>query len=807
LIGQTNGGNSPGLIFGKIIDQSNHNPVEFATIAVFKVEDSLIVNGAIANIEGEFEVEDIPLGNYYVEIDFIGYTKKIINHISISEKNSEFDIGTIQLESFAKNMDEFNVVDEKELVEIKIDKTVYNVSKDPASQGNNGLDMLKTIPSVDVDIEDNISLRNDNSVKVLIDGKPSPIPASQLLKDIPASLIEKIEVITNPSAKYNPEGMSGIINIILKKEKAVGFNGNINGSIGYGNTARYNSSLSLNFRRKKINIYGNIGLYKGEWSSIGNTNRTYLTTDTLYFQELTFDRSGSYTSLWYSGGFDYYVNDKNTFYLEASGWGGAGSNLFNNHYSFLNGKNELQSYSDRVSDGASNYSGQDINIGWQKEFDKDGDHTLDFDFDFSKSVDDGNNNIAEHFFLSDDTETGIPAIQNTKTPGIDYEFEGYIDYVLPVNDSLEIETGINTTITDAQREFYSESNDSLNVIFPDVNLNNEVTYQQTVNAAYVTIGKQFKKIGVKFGLRGENVTTKIKLINTNEEFNKQYTSIFPSVYLTYKLIKKHELKLSYSRRINRPNEWEINPFASYSDPYSLRIGNPDLDPEYINVYELGYLFQGDKITLTPSAYVRQIVDKKTQFSEINNEGILISTYNNSGRLLVKGVEFITRYSPYKWLRLNATLNYSQSKYSDLNLMGTPNTTIDGWSLQLSSSLTFNKGLSMQIYGNYFAKKISIQGTTLPRYGVTMAVRKKILKDKGSLSIRASDIFNTREYNYMSTDLGGYSARSNSKWASRTIYLSFRYSFGTIKMNNNERRESNKSSSGGSLGSGNQNGGN
>ncbi len=787
-----------GTVKGIVTDEGNNSFIEFATVSLFKTSDSSLVTGAITDSLGYFEVDDLDHDIYYAKIGFIGYTTKVLEGIRINKKNPVFDIGTFQLASFSKNMDEFNVVAEKELVEIKIDKTVYNVSKDPASQGGNGLDALKNLPSVDVDVEDNISLRNDNSVTVLIDGKPSPIPVSQLLKDIPASLIEKIEVITNPSAKYNPEGMSGIINIVLKKEKAVGFNGNLNGSYGYGEVPRYNGSMSLNFRRKKMNIYGNTGLYKGAWGGKGTTNRTYTTADSLFYQDLNFDRENSYSGLWYSGGIDYYVNDGNTFYIEFDGWNGGGDGLTNNQYDFLDNNKVLQNYSNRVTDRSNTWRGNDINVGWQSEFDEDGDHTLDFDFDYSRNTDKSSSKINEKFYLANDTETGIPEIQNISNPGTDYDFEGAIDYVLPITDSLELEAGVETSISDAQREFYSASNDTFNVITPDLNLNNEVTFKQNINSAYFTMGKQFKKIGIKFGSRFENVTTKIRLINTNEEFIKHYNSFFPSAYLTYKLMEKHELKLSYSRRINRPNEWEMNPFPNYSDPFSLRIGNPDLNPEYINVYELGYLFQGEKWTLTPSAYVRQIGDKKTRFSETNSQGVVISTYNNAANLIVKGFEFIVRYSPFEWWRLNGTVNYSQSVYSDLNLAGTFNSTTNRWSFQYSSSFTLKKGLSIQINGNYFPKSVQLQGTTFARYGVNFGVRKKVLKDKGSIGVRVSDVFNTRAYNYVSSDLGGYSAETQNKFISRVFYVSFHYSFGSIKMDDNGRRGGN---SGGGFNSG------
>jgi iron complex outermembrane receptor protein len=778
-----------GIVKGTIVDKRTNSIVEFATVSLYTLNDSSLITGAITDSLGHFEIQELAYDKYYAKIGFIGYKTKILDGIEINKSKPIFDISTFSLTSFSENMDEFNVVAEKELVEIKIDKTVYNVSKDPNSQGGNGLDALKNLPSVDVDIEDNISLRNDNSVTVLVDGKPSPIPASQLLKNIPASLIEKIEVITNPSAKYNPEGMSGIINVVLKKEKAVGFNGNFNGGYGFGagNLPRYNGSLSLNYRKKKWNVYGRTGLFKGGWGGKGITNRVYTTNDSIFYQDLNFERRNSYSGINYSAGVDYFVNDANTVYIEVDGWNGGNNGLTYNQYDFFDDEKVLQNYSNRITDLSTGWNGFDVNIGWQSEFDEDGDHTLDFDFDFSRGKDHSSNQITEQFYLANDVAEGIPQIQNINNPANDYDFEGAIDYVLPITDSLEFEVGIIATITDSKREFNSASSNSLNILSPDVNLNNEITFNQNLNAAYFTLGKQFKKVGIKVGTRFENVTTKINLINTNEEFTKNYNSFFPSAYLTYKLIKKHELKLSYSRRINRPSEWQMNPFPSYTDPFSLRIGNPNLNPEYINVYELGYMFQGDKLTLTPNAYIRHVVDKKTNFSELNSQGIVISTYNNLGKLLVKGFEFNIRYSPFDWWRLNGTVNYSQSTYSDLNLSGNFNSTTNRLSFQYSSSFTLKKGFSIRINGNYYPESVQLQGTTLARYWTDFGVNKKILKEKGSIGFRVSDIFNTQRYNFIGNDLGGYSTSTNNKSLSRVFYISFSYSFGSIKMDEGGRR--------------------
>ena len=363
-----------GTIKGEIVNGVTNSPIEFATVSLFSNADSSLVTGMISNNEGSFELLKVPNGAFYLKIDFIGLSPKLIENVVISDENPNYEIGQILLESFAKDMSEFEFVDEKELFETKIDKKVYNVSKDIGSQGGTGLEVLKNMPSVEVDDEDNISLRGDNSVQVLIDGRPTSIDASQLLKQIPASSIEKIEVVTNPSAKYNPEGMSGILNVILKKEKAAGFNGNLGLGVGYNDNVNGNGYIGLNFRKNKININTSVGYHKGTWAYSGVANRNYF-NDTTYTQTMTDFGANKNNNIWYSGGIDYYLNKKNTIYLEVNGWTGGGDRFDNNHYDFYDSEKVLQSYSDRLANTDSRYFGNDINIGWQTQFDSD-EHTF-----------------------------------------------------------------------------------------------------------------------------------------------------------------------------------------------------------------------------------------------------------------------------------------------------------------------------------------------------------------------------------------------------------------------------------------------
>ena len=778
-----------GVVKGTVSDVNTNAIIEFATVSLFKTTDSSLVTGAITNSLGEFEVTKIPHGHYYVKVDFIGYAPKIYSNVEISEAQKEVNIGTIKLSSFSENMEQFEFVDEKELVEIKIDKKVYNVSKDIGNQVGTGLDALKNMPSVEVDDQDNISLRGDQSVQVLIDGRPTSISASQLLKQIPASSIERIEVITNPSAKYNPEGMSGIINVILKKENASGMNGNLGAGYTYNDNNGFYNYVGLNFRKNKININTNVGYNQGTWNYNGVSDRNYF-SDTTYTQTMVDYGWNKHKNIWYSGGLDYYVNQKNTLYIEVNGWSGGGDRFDNNHYDFYDEAGFRQTYSDRLANTTSTYYGNDMNVGWQTQFDSD-EHTLDVDVDFEINKNDGSNDNNERFYLFDNTEYKAPIAQNTTTVQDNQELDAKIDYVRPITDSLKLELGSRITIENIDNDFYSESLNSSGTFSEDVNLSNVFLYEQSVYAFYATLGKQFKKIGVKAGARLENTIIDTELKNTKETGHQDYLSLFPSLHLSYKITEKNEIQLSYSRRINRPNTWEVNPFASYTDPYNLRTGNPNLRPEYIDVYELGYLRFFEKFNFNSSVYFRQVNGQKQRITYLNTDNVFVTTPQNLSTTYISGGELTLGYRPYKWWRINTTFNAWSANING----GTSNSASStyGWSAQLTSNQTFAKTWSAQLRLWYGGKQTDVQGETLARGNVNISISKTFLKEKARLTLQVNDIFRTQRWAYQSNDLGGFSYNTNRRWASQSVNVSFNYTFGKMNYDSQKRDTKNKSS--------------
>jgi outer membrane receptor protein involved in Fe transport len=775
-----------GLVKGVVKEKSTQANIEFATVSLFRTHDSTLVTGGITSDLGSFEISKVPNGIYYVKVDFIGYESTYFNNITISNEVSEIDLGIINLVSFSKNMSQFEFVDEKELMETKIDKKVYNVSKDISVQGGTGLDVVKNMPSVEVDEQENISLRGDKGVQILIDGRPTTISAAQLLKQIPASSIERIEVITNPSAKYNPEGMSGILNIITKKEKASGFNGSVNIGYQYNQNSGYNGALNFTYRKNKISINSNIGTYRGFWSSEGKEDRRYF-ADTTYSQQMLSSGLGDNVNLWYSLGFDYYVNKKNTVYVQANRWGWSGNNNSIRRFNYLNEENVMQSFSNRNSISDNNNSGYGLTTGWQTQFDTE-EHTLDLEINIYRDIEEGvNKNQQTYFFMNQNNQE-----QNTTNDGIGESFDAKVDYVLPITDSLQLESGVRTTINTNDNDFFSESSINNGILISDVNLNNTFYYQQNVYAAYAILAKQYKKIGIKLGNRIEQTTVNTELVNTKEKHTQDYLSWFPSIHLSYKFTEKSEVLLNYSRRINRPENWDVNPFASFNDPYRLYKGNPNLRPEYIDVYELSYLKFWDKFNLNSSAYFRQVNDKHQWITSIEADNVFVTSPQNLSKTQITGGEVTLGYNPKKWWKMNGTLNIWSSNLN--NPTSNLNQNTYGWTTNFSSNFTLPKKWSLNTRVRYSGKQRSIQGMNLSNYNVSLSVSKELMKEKARITLRFDDIFWTQRWAFESNNLNGFSYYSNSQWSSRSVNISFSYNFG--KMNYDSQKRQSKDNSAG-----------
>ena len=756
---------------GSVIDSTSLVPIEYATIALYHLQDSSLVTGGVTDREGTFFIKSVPFGAYLFKVTYLGYNPFTKTNLIIEGKIS--DLGEFQLVKGGEELEAVTVTGEKLGLETRIDKKIFNADKSIVSKGGNGLDLLRDVPTVEVDENDVILLRGDANVTILIDGRPSAMPVNQFLKQLPASAIEKVEIITNPSAKYDPEGMSGILNIILKKNRQKGFNGNLNTSLGQGEEGgKVRGSTGLNYRTKQLNLFSNYSYSYNHSGSGGLTDRSVLLEESYWDRLITDMQNKSKNHSHYiKTGIDLFVNDQNTLYF--SGTYNMGDNFRTSHIDYLKLDEEENIISSSIRDGAGDFinEGFAINGGWQRSLQKEG-ASLDWDLEYSV-----NKSRSDATYIQQMDKPNTPALdQVIDNDGKNTILLSRLDIVLPVTDSTIAEFGVHYTGRASNRRFYSESRMGNEHFIPDTSLNNDFEYLQSTLAAYGTYAFQFNKIGLKLGLRAEQTYTTSELVINKEQFINNYFEWFPSVHFSYNLDKAGELALSYSKRINRPTMTMLNPFAYYADPYTLQTGNPFLKPEIIQVMELGYVKYWKNFTLNSSFYYRYIKNKNRRYLDHEGE-ISALTYKNIGVAHLTGFEFIMSYQPFKILKINATLNIWNYDITDDFLTNGLRMNSTSVSSRINVLLRLKKGWNIQLTGFYRPILEVQQGYILPYFASSLGIQKSIFKQKGNINLRISDLFRTQGFSYRGYNRNNYLFTSDYYWESQMAYLSFSYFFG------------------------------
>lgn len=786
-----------GTISGTVKDSATGKPIIFATVSLFNEKNKLIT-GSATKTNGKFLIENVPAGKYMARVEFMGYAKKEIKGILMSPKSDELvkQLGVITLSSATKTIGSTTIVKKKSVFVNEIDKKVFNADQSITSTGGTAIDLIENVPSIEVDQDGNISLRGNTNVIILIDGRPSGLTGAgrqAFLESIPASSIEKIEIITNPSAKYDPDGMSGIINIVLKKNKIKGTSGMVSSSVGTGGS--YNISSRFGYRNSKFNVYGNYSLNINESWSKGGYDRSIFGDSTEYLSQIS-DRNRYRLSNLIKVGFDYYIDKFNTIYISANKGFGSRDNdqqvLYNNTDAFF----QPQFSSRRNTDGTGDNLSTDISIGYVKKFNKKN-HVLNLDLYYTNSdreneseINQMDQNVFNDLFELD------PTFQNTTSIDKSNNYILQLDYTKPLLKDVKLETGYKLILRNINNSFFSESHDSGTTIFsPDTFLNNQFDYLEEIHAVYGILGKQVSKLGLQAGLRVEQAFTTSTLVDgESDPFENDYLSLFPSAHIKYELTEAKELMLSYGRRINRPRTRSLNPFANQTDPLKLFRGNPYLKPEYINSYELGYSYYNKKFSLTTTVYYRQIVNMMSRLKLFDSAtGISVVTYDNFNKGSSYGLEVIANVNPTKWWRMTLSTNTSASKFSTNNLATGFDNSSTRFSSRLMSTWTHRKKHSLQLSGFYRAPFDIPQGVIKAMYGTDIAYKLRFMKGKASLGIRVSDVFNTREFRYVTED-AFLKDDGLSKWQSRRAFISFTYNFGTQQRN--MRRKQSRGNGGG-----------
>lgn len=774
---------------GKVIDIKGEL-LPYVAIGIFKTADSSYVNSVATDMNGNFSTK-LASGNYYAKLSFLSFENKTIPNITIS--NKDVKLSTIKLSPSSQKLKEFEIVDEKKTFQIDLDKKVFNVDKDITTQGSNASEILNNIPSVSVDVEGNVSLRGSGNVRILINGKPSGLSGSiaNVLRQLQGSQIEKIEVITNPSARYDAEGEVGIINIILKKDNRQGFNGSVNADLGYPGI--YGSGFNLSFKKKFITFFTGYSASYRESPGFSNSTQTFTYPDTSFSYTNDAVRGRNEFSNNFSLGTELNLNKFNSITLSGKANLENAYNTVDIIYNDLDKyKNPFQTvtrneYEDKTS------TSYDLAFNYRKTFTQK-DRLLTFDASYSKDQEDAASYIIQNNNINELDNQYNSVYNNEGSKNILLK----TDYVHPFEKGGKFEMGFkvnNKTIDDDYQ--VSKMNKAINQFEVAAGQKNNLLYNENISAGYLMYGQKLNKFSYQLGLRTEFSEIRTELVTTKEINSRNYLNFFPTSHFSYLVKDEDAIQLSYSRRIQRPREWWLLPFSGASDSRNNFLGNPNLNPENTDAFELGYLNYFGKGSLLSSVYYRYTTGVMERILLSNGTGTTQRMPINIGFRNALGIEFSGSYQLYKWWDLRADFNFFREITDGSHLGITYFSDTYAWSSKLNSKWTIKKKLGIQSSFDYNAPQKTTQGEQLARYALNMGASIDVLKGNGTVSFNASDIFNTRKRRNIDYGANFYS-EGEFQWHSRFFKLGFTYRINQSKKQaeKNKRNQEMEDNSGG-----------
>ena len=761
-------------ITGKVIDAQGNIPLGYASVRLFKSADSSFVTGAITDETGGFVV-DIAVGNYYALSEFIGYKPQVTSGIRLAAGTASHDLGIIKLTASARNLQEVTVQAEKSTMELALDKKIFNVGKDLANAGGTAVDILTNVPSVAVDVEGNVSLRGSGNVRILIDGKPSglvSLKGGSGLQQLQGSIIERVEIITNPSARYEAEGMGGIINIVLKKERKEGFNGSFDIITGY--PTNYGAAANVNYRKKNLNFFVN---YTMSFRNTPGRNdvyqETYRNDSTIIMQrDMESKLRGMNNSA--RGGIDYYFNPKNILtgaYTWRTSKGKRFSTLKYSDYLF-NTANPT-GITIRTQDETETEPNSEYAITYRRTFDRKG-REFTADVRYLDNWENSDQYYNENVFKPNGSPSGIPPLLER---ALNFETEKQllfqVDYVHPFGKDGKLEAGLRSSSRDMTNDYSVTRRNESGGWDELANLTNDFLYEEDIHAAYAIMGNKFGKFSYQVGLRGEWTGVTTELRTTKEINDRNYANLFPSAHVTYDLAKQNAIQLSFSRRVRRPQYNDLTPFATYSDNRNYWSGNPDLNPEFTNVFEGGHIRYLDKGSITSSIYYRHTTGKITSIRRVQDNGNSYTRPENLGTEDAYGAEFTGSLVPYKWWKLDGSVNFFRAITDGTDVDEDFQSDTYSWFVRMMSRFTLWKSTDVQLRGNYEAPQQTPQGRRKALATLDLAATKDILKGNGTLTLSIIDVFNSRRFRSIMEGTNFYT-RTNSQGRLRQINLTLNY---------------------------------
>jgi len=790
-------------ISGKVIDDDLRVPLEYATISITKPNDANFIDGGVTDVDGNFSIP-VPSGTYNIKVEFISFESKNFNNRQV---NSDLDLGTVVLGFASNSLDEVLVRAETTEVEVRLDKKIYNIGKDLTTAGGTVSDALNNVPSVTVDLDGAISLRGNQNVRILINGKPSALAGfggTDILGQLPADAIERVEVITSPSARYDAEGTAGILNIILRKEKTLGFNGSVTLNAGYP----YNAGIStnLNYRTDKFNIFNTSGYRYSDAPGNGFFDTRYNENSRSDFDRIIEDREIDRLNRGFNTNFgiEYYVTDQSS--LTASVFLRAGEdkdlttnitdNFLNESQVYGTTRRENQMEEDNSFQFALNYinnlddNGQKLTADFQYEKDKETQNTI---IDENENY----NTIGYERFLFE---------ENINQKETQDEFLFQADYVLPFGEDSQFEAGYRGSFENEITDYViRQESENTGELVLNENLTNVFDYTENVQALYTQYGTRFGDFSFLLGLRLENTNLKGEIdselteaelreefgfaIDTN--FDNNYLGLFPTVNIIYELAEQENITIGYNRRINRPRGWFINPFPSRSSTNNVFQGNPNLQPAFSNAFDLGYLKRWEKLTLTSSVYYQNETDSFERIEQnIAGTNVIRTIPVNLSSNQRIGAELGLLYNPAKWLRLNGSFNFFQfnteGEFDGVDY----STENNSYFARLSSKVSLPAAIDWQTNLFYRGAAEGVQGTQEGILSIDLALSKELFNENATLSFNVRDLLNSRKRESF-TSTTTYDRFSEFQWRQRSFNIAFVYRFNQQKREQNRRNRENE----------------
>ena len=775
-------------ITGKVLSYEQSKPLEYVSLKLFQLPDSVFVKGSFSKPDGKFEILASP-GKYYLKLSVALHEDEITESFELKPTQANLHLGTLRMQKpKTQETKEVVVRGQKEVMETGIDKKVYNVAEDLNVNGGTANDILNRLPSVEVDQDGGVLLRGQGSVTILIDGRPSSMSGGNgktLLDALPANSIERVEIVTNPSAKYDPDGTSGIINIVLKKNKLLGFNGLVSTNLASGDLRGGNvgeGSVSLSYRNGNINVFGTYNArYLEGYRNNYNDIRQELSSGVFILDQ---NRTGTDLDAGqtFRMGTDINLNLRNTIGFVATGSLTQRDRTGELWNAQLNEAGIITNLWSRDSYDPTDRQNLDLNLNYKHDFKNERGNLI---LDVNQSL--GTEDIAGYYintyYNPDTTLSALPILDqrlfNTDKNNITTA-QADLTYLFP-NLGLRTEAGVKAILRDQLVDTYSETlNNTLNTYQEDTLANFLYGYKEQVYSVYGVAGKQVKRFKLQAGLRAEKAYQIPNLISDTIRIVNDYFNFFPSAHVRYELKPKSELSLSYSRRIKRASANELNPFTNYSDPFNLQRGNPYLSPEYIHSFDLAYSLEKKKLTLSSALFFRQSDGVISRFKEFYPDNTSAVTYMNIAQTKALGAELILMFKPSPSLRSTISYNGNYTWYKT-NMAEFPDRQGFNHNVKWNTSYEFwKKTATLQLSVNYNGPRVTVQGIAQRKGPIDLAFEKKLAKGNWSIGTRVTDIFDRQGF-YFEVDRPGIVQTGEFKWLTRRVYVSASYKFGKLEI--------------------------